>query len=88
VADDLAKQKQVFKTEAEAFTALAKGVESVMKVNNPNFKLETAQAGTNNQQGRGRTPIPTMSPGAGGGTGRSQGGQPTVKPRGLAVFDK
>jgi hypothetical protein len=89
VADDLAKQKQVFKTEEEAFTALAKGVEAVMKVNNPNFKLDPAgqPAGTNNQ-GRGRTPIPTMTPGAGGGTGRSQGGQQQPKPRGLAVFDK
>jgi hypothetical protein len=89
VADDLAKQQKVFKTEAEAFDALAKGVEAVIKVNNPNFKLDAPGGpGAANNQGRGRTSIPAMTPGAGGGTGRSQGGQQQVKPRGLAVFDK
>lgn len=88
VADDLAKQKKVFKSEDEAFTALAKGVEAVIKVNNPNFKLdEPGGPGSTNNQGRGRTQIPTMTPGAGGGTGRGQGAPTQNKSRGMAIFD-
>lgn len=88
VADDMARQNKRFQNEEEAFTALASGVEAVIKVNNPEFKLETAGTGPPQNNGRGRTGIPAMTPGAGGGTGRSAGTQKADKPRGIAVFDK
>jgi len=87
VADDLASQGKRFDSEEEAFTALAGGVEAVIKVNNPDFKLEAV---SNDGQPTGRTAgrIPTTTPGSGGGTGRREGVAEPPKPRGLAIFDK
>lgn len=89
VSQDLVARGQRFRTEGEVFAALAKGVEAVIKVNNPEFKLEATPNGApSSTEGRGGRQIPVTTPGGGGGTGRREGGQQTAKPRGLAIFDK
>jgi len=86
VAQDLVKNGKKFNSESELFKALASGVEAVIKVNNPEFKLTTGSTPAG-QQSRGGRQIPTTTPGAGGSSGRST--TPTTsKPRGIAVFDK
>jgi hypothetical protein len=89
VAQDFVDRGQTFQTEAELFKALAGGVEAVLKVNNPDFKLETANgSGQQTQQGRSGRSLPVSTPGGGGGTGRREGGGKQDKPRGMAIFDK
>lgn len=89
IADDLAKKGSKFQSESEAFTALANGVEAVMKANNPDFKLEPAGSNPEDRnKGQNQNQIPTMTPGAGGGTGRSSNPSPQPLKRGLAVFGK
>jgi hypothetical protein len=91
VTQDFVNQKKTFKTEGELFKAVANGVEAMMKVGNPEYKLETVTTnGNGNQQteGRGGRSLPVSTPGGGGGTGRRDGGQKPDKPRGLAIFDK
>lgn len=90
IANDFVAKGQKFANEAELFKALATGVEAVMKVSNPEFKLETATNGNGQQQENGRSgrSLPVSTPGGGGGTGRSESGsKPEVK-RGIAVFGK
>lgn len=90
VAQDFVDRQQTFQSEGELFKALAGGVEAVLKVNNPEFKLETvtSQNGSETTQGRSPRSLPVTSPGGGGGTGRREGGPKPEKPRGLAIFDK
>lgn len=92
IAQDFTTRKQTFKTEGELFKAVADGVEAVLKVNNPEFKLEAAATGNGQPQkteDRGGRNLPVTSPGGGGGTGRRESGDSKVaKPRGLAIFDK
>ena len=90
IAQDFVDNGKTFKTESELFKALASGVEAVLKVNNPEFKLETANGSGQQQKqadGRSSGSLPVTSPGGGGGTGRREA--PKVdKPRGMAIFDK
>ena len=89
VANDIVARKQTFPTESEAFTALAKGVEAVLKVNNPEFKLEATENGSGQQPNdRGGRQLPVTTPGGGGGTGRRESSSKSDKPRGMAIFDK
>lgn len=89
IATDLHSRGQTFKTETEVFKAIANGVEAVLKVNNPEFKLETAETGGGQQTNdRGGRQLPVTTPGGGGGTGRRESGQKPAKPRGIAIFDK
>jgi hypothetical protein len=85
IADDLAKKGQRFESEEKAFEALANGVEAVIKVNNPEFKLTAAGSNPEDNNGQNRNQIPTVTPGAGGGTGRSNTPTKETK-RGIAVF--
>jgi hypothetical protein len=77
-----------FNSERELFTAIARGVESVIKVSNPQFSLESNGTTGAVPQGRrtGHTAgaLPVTTPGAGGGGMRGPG---PPKPRGLAIFD-
>lgn len=89
VSEDLARQGKKFNSEAEAFAALANGVESVIKVNNPDFKLTEASSngGGQSQSGQPSRSLPVTSPGASGGTGRQEGGGKKAEPRrGMAIF--
>jgi hypothetical protein len=89
VAQDLVDRQQTFQSEPELFKALAGGVEAVLKVNNPDFKLETTNGGGQQiQQGRSGRSLPVTTPGGGGGTGRREGGSKPEKPKGMAIFDK
>jgi hypothetical protein len=89
VAQDFVDNGKTFKTEQELFKALAGGVEAVLKVNNPDFKLETTNGGGQQQtEGRSNRSLPVTTPGGGGGTGRREGSNKEAKPRGLAIFDK
>lgn len=94
VAQSILHSGTRFSGERELFTAIARGVESVIKVSNPQFSLESngangqgaaAPAGTRRT---GHTPgaIPVTTPGSGGGGGGQKGTGPP-KPRGLAIFD-
>jgi hypothetical protein len=92
VAQSLLAQGAQFRNERELFTAIARGVEAVIKVSNPGFSLEGNGNGGGGtavpqQQRRGHTAggIPVTTPGAGGGGGQRGTGPP--KPRGLAIFD-
>jgi hypothetical protein len=93
VAQSILASGTRFSGERELFTAIARGVESVIKVSNPQFSLESN--GTNGQgaavpqtRKTGHTPgaIPVTTPGSGGGGGGQKGTGPP-KPRGLAIFD-
>jgi hypothetical protein len=92
VSQNLLGQGVQFRSEREMFQAIASGVEAVIKVSNPEFKL--------NGGGNGGTPvtaakrkqgpaavggIPVTTPGSGGGAGPKGQGPP--KPRGMAIFD-
>lgn len=94
VAQSMLASGAQFRNERELFTAIAKGVESVIKVSNPQFSLTgnnggPAGAGQPQQQVKrtGHTPgsIPVTTPGGGGGGAPKGAGPP--KPRGLAIFD-
>jgi hypothetical protein len=93
VAQSLLASGTRFDSERELFTAIAKGVESVIKVSNPQFSLEangaSGQGAAVPQQRRtGHMPgaIPVTTPGSGAGGGGQKGTGPP-KPRGLAIFD-
>jgi hypothetical protein len=86
VTEDLVKQGKTFTSESEMFKAVADGVTAVIKVTNPEFKLETAGS-TPANEGRNNNQIPVTTPGAGGGTGRSTGSQKGTAKRGIAVFE-
>jgi hypothetical protein len=74
------------RNERELFTAIARGVESVIKVSNPQFSLESngTQVPPGKRTGHTAGALPVTTPGAGGGGQRGPG---PPKPRGLAVFD-
>ena len=93
VAQSMLASGARFNNERELFTAIARGVESVIKVSNPQFSLGNggAASAVQPQQQRGRTghapgSIPVTTPGGGGGSGAPKGAGPP-KPRGLAIFD-
>ena len=81
VSQSLLQQGVRFRSEAEMFNTIAKGVESVVKVNQPDFKLGN---GARPQQRGG---IPVTTPGAGGGSDSGGGTSGARKPRGLAIWD-
>jgi hypothetical protein len=90
VAQNLLAAGARFRSEGEMFQAIARGVESVIKVSNPQFSLEAAAASNGKPVGQsgGQRPVgslPVTTPGAGGGGGPK--GPAPVKPRGLAIFD-
>lgn len=90
VSQNLLAQRIPFRSEHELFTAIAKGVEAVIKVSNPQFKLSNgngggAVPGTARKTGPAAGGIPVTTPGSGGGGGPKGVGPP--KPRGLAIFD-
>ena len=93
VSQNLLAQGIPFRSEGELFSAIAAGVEAVIKVNNPEFKLGANGAGAPGaavkQQHYGRPQaggIPVTTPGSGGISG-GRGGAGPPKPRGLAVFE-
>jgi hypothetical protein len=93
VSQNLLAQGIPFRSEGELFSAIASGVEAVIKVNNPEFKLGAngaeAQGAPVKQQHYGRPQaggIPVTTPGSGGVSG-GRGGAGPPKPRGLAVFE-
>jgi len=90
VSQNILAQGVPFRSEQELFTAIANGVEAVIKVNNPDFKLGNGSgnpAPAQRKQGRPAPgAIPVTSPGSGGGGG-VRGGQGPPRPRGLAIFD-
>lgn len=86
VAGKMVEAGKKFNNEPEMFDAIAQEVEKVIKETNPNFKLEKSSgngAGATKPAGS----LPTVSRGAGGGTGKESGGNTPTKKRGLAVFD-
>jgi hypothetical protein len=91
VAQSMLAQGVKFNSERELFTAIARGVEAVIKVSNPGFSIESngGGGGTAPQTGKKVGPtgggIPVTSPGSGGGGGQKGAGPP--KPRGMAIFD-
>lgn len=87
ITEDLKKQGKKYANEGEFFKALAGGVEAVIKVNNPDFKLATNNGSQEDTKGRSDGEIPVTTPGSGGGAGRTEGKKPE-KSRGIAVFEK
>ena len=92
VSQNLLGQGVQFRSEREMFQAIASGVEAVIKVSNPEFKLNGGNGGgtpataTKRKQGPAAVGgIPVTTPGSGGGAGPK--GPPVAKPRGLAIFD-
>jgi hypothetical protein len=93
VAQSMLASGMNFRSEEEMFNALARGVESVIKVNNPAFSLEAGNGANGGGGGRpvGGAPqrpvgaLPVTTPGSGGGSGNRA--PATAKPRGLAIFD-
>jgi hypothetical protein len=91
VSQNLLAQRVQFRSEEELFHAIASGVEAVIKVSNPEFKLNNGGGGTPTSIKRKSGPmaaaggIPVTTPGSGGGAGPKGQGPP--KPRGLAIFD-
>jgi hypothetical protein len=92
VSQNLLGQGVQFRSEREMFQAIASGVEAVIKVSNPEFKLNggggngAAVANLKRKQGPATAGgIPVTTPGSGGGAGPKGQGPP--KPRGLAIFD-
>lgn len=87
VTTDLQKQGKKFTVEKDLFDEVAKGVEAVIKVGNPDFKL-TAGSSPAKPTKKGSSPnsIPVTTPGAGGGTAAIKPATGN-KPRGLAIFD-
>lgn len=90
VSQNILAQGIPFRSEGELFDAIAHGVERVIQVSNPEFKLGNGSGnpGLQKQQGQRPAPggIPVMTSGSGGG-GMGRGGAGPPKPRGLAVFD-
>lgn len=88
VADGLAKEKPNYKSEAEAFDALAKAVESVIQQSQPDFKLSAGSTPAKPaEKTRPNNGIPVITSGSGGGGGGNRTSAP-AKPRGQAIFDK
>jgi hypothetical protein len=93
VSQNLLQQGIPFRSEDELFTAIANGVEAVIKVNNPEFSLGNGSgspAPAQHKQGRpamAAGSIPVTTPGSGGGGGVARSGQGPPKPRGLAIFE-
>ena len=85
VISALQAKGQEFKDEKSAFSAIARGVEAVMKKVNPDFVLETNGAASSAKTpGNPNALRPqTSGAGAGGGSGGSGSGKPT--PKGTAL---
>jgi hypothetical protein len=91
VSQNLLGQGIQFRSEREMFQAIASGVEAVIKVSNPEFKLNGGGNGAAGPPGKRKQGpaavggIPVTTPGSGGGAGPKGQGPP--KPRGMAIFD-
>lgn len=92
VGDALAKQGKTFSSEDELFTTLASGVESVLKVSNPEFKLDgvtptsSSKPVVTKKTKSNPNALPSTTTGAAGGAApRVDKG--AEKPRGLVIFD-
>jgi hypothetical protein len=90
VSQNILAQGTPFRSEEELFAAIANGVEAVIKVSNPEFKLGNGSGSPMPAQRKQGRPvpgaIPVTSPGSSGGSG-VRGGQGVTRPRGLAIFD-
>lgn len=89
VSRNIVEKGLKFKTEGELFTALAGGVEAVIRAGGAkNFKLSSGSNPGNNKPKAKQNPnaIPVTTPGAGGQAGGKA--QEVEKPRGISVFDK
>lgn len=87
VAADLSRQGKTFADESSLFKALASGVEAVIKVNNPEFKLTAASAAQPKKSGSNPNAIPVTTPGSGGGGGNAPKGAASGKGnRALAIL--
>lgn len=90
VAQSLLANGARFNDERQMFETIAKGVESVIKVSNPEFKLGGGgNGGATPKAVRGRgnaggIPVTTPGSGAGGSEPAAASGK---KPRGLAIWD-
>jgi hypothetical protein len=85
VSAGLVKQGKKYEKEGDLFGDIAKGVEKVIQVHDPKFKLST---GSNPAKTKTKpaNSIPVTTSGSGGGTGGG-GGEGPAKPRGIAIFD-
>jgi hypothetical protein len=91
VAQTLLANGVQFRNEQQMFDTIARGVESVIKVSNPQFSLQGGNGGGGQpvQQGPRQATagsLPVTTPGGGGGAGGGKSGGPP-KPRGLAIWD-
>jgi hypothetical protein len=91
VAQSLLANGTRFRNEKELFDTIARGVESVIKVSNPQFSLGNGgpagagQPPTGKVTGHAPGRIPVTTPGGGGSGVPKATGPP--KPRGMAIFD-
>ena len=86
VTTKLKETGKKYSDEKLLFDDIAKGVEAVVKVTNPEFKLSTGSTPAEKKP-RSQTSggIPVTTPGAGGGSAAKT--TTTNKPRGLAIWD-
>lgn len=85
VAKSMADRGMTFNDEKSLFEAVAKEVETVIKVGNPAFTISAVGAAKPKSTGRSPNSIPTTSGGGGGGGGGQSQEAPPLK-RGLAIF--
>lgn len=91
ITTELHRSGKKYTKETELFDDIAKNVESVIKVHNPNFKLSAAgstPAAKTQQRARSGGGLPVTTPGSGGGSAAGATSTQPNKPRGLAIFDK
>lgn len=87
VADSLKDKGKKFDNEQVLFDELATGIEKVIKVSNPTFKLTPGSTPGTTTKTKTTNAIPVTTPGSGGGAGGG-GRDATPKKRGIAIFDK
>lgn len=79
VTNQLKASGKKFTVEDDLFSAIASGVESIIKTQNPNFKLKTAGSSPATTKKSAPNAIPTTTSGAGGGTGATNKVETPVK---------
>lgn len=87
VAESLREQGKKYDSETALFDDLAKGVETVIKVSKPDFKLTPGSNPGTTTKTKSNNAIPVTTPGSGGGAGGGGRGETTSKKRGLSIFD-
>lgn len=86
VSAGLIKQGKKYEKEDDLFGDIAKGVEKVIQIHDPKFKLSTGSNPEIKPKTKPANAIPVTTSGSGGGTGGG-GGEGPAKPRGIAIFD-